>query len=138
MAPRTKGSACLTPRMRPGDSGSSIHSGSDILVELFCLEGKLMTLPAFPFTTLTEESTNTTMTLPAGFDAMTAWLLAQCCELTYLQYDMATPPDLSSLILTGATLTPGTPQLLTVSEANGPESSPNFPGSYTTQSVGFV
>lgn len=97
-----------------------------------------MALPAFPFTTLTEESTNTTMTLPAGFDAMTAWLLAQCCELTYLQYDMATPPDLSSLTLTGVTLAPGTPQLLTVSEANGPESSPNFPGSYTTQSVGFV
>ncbi len=97
-----------------------------------------MAQPPLPFTLLTEESTNTTMALPGGFDPMTAWLLAQCSTPTYQQYDTATPPDLSSLTLTGATITSGTPQLLTVSEANGPDASPNFPGSYTTLPVGFV
>jgi Lipase (class 3) len=97
-----------------------------------------MTPPPFGFTSLTESSTNTTMTLPADFDPMSAWLLAQCCGLTYLQYDTATPPALSTLTLTGATITPGTPQVLTVSEANGPESSPDYPGSYTNMSVGFA
>ena len=97
-----------------------------------------MTAPAVSFTQLTENSTNTTMKLPDGFDPMTAWLLAQCCTLTYLQYDTSKPPDFSRLTLTGAKLTPGTAHVLWASEANVPESSPDYPGSYAKLPVGFA
>ena len=97
-----------------------------------------MITSSFQFTTLTEPPNNTE-TLPAGFNANMAWLLGQCCNLTYQQYDNATPPDVSSLTLgTGVTITTSFLQPFTVSEANGPASTMSDPGDYTTVPAGFA
>ena len=93
---------------------------------------------SFQFTTLTEPPNNTE-TLPAGFNANMAWLLGQCCNLTYQQYDTATPPDVSSLTLgTGVTITTSLLAPFSVSEANGPQSTMSDPGDYTTVPAGFA
>ncbi len=98
----------------------------------------MLTSAAFQFTTLTEPS-NTTETLPAGFDANMASLLGQCCALTYQQYDTAQPPNLTLLNLgTNVNITTSVLQTLTVSEANGPASTMSEPGDYALVSAGFA
>ena len=98
-----------------------------------------MASPNFPFNLLTEPSTNTTTNVPAGFNVNMAWLLGQCCNVTYQDYNQNIAPDLSSLTLgPGVTVSATLVQGFTASEANGPASTVADPGDYTTFPAGFA
>jgi hypothetical protein len=94
----------------------------------------------FAFNLLTEPATNTTTTLPSGFNANIAWLLGQCCAITYQDYDQHSPPDFSGLTLgSGVTISANFSQGFTASEANGPGSTPlTDPGDYSTFPATFL
>lgn len=88
---------------------------------------------------MTEPASKTTTTLPPGFDADLAWLLGQCCNVTYQDYDQDTPPDLSVLQLgTGVTISPSAVQGFAAWEANGPASTVADPGDYSNFPAGFA
>lgn len=99
-----------------------------------------MSTPSFAFTTLNENPSVITQQLPAGFNASVAWLLAQCCNLTYDQYDSGpnTLPDFSTLTTgTGNTITASNAVAFTVSEPAGPGSIPGDVGDYYLEAGGF-
>jgi hypothetical protein len=93
----------------------------------------------FTFNLLTEPAIYTTTTLPSGFNANIAWLLGQCCAITYQDYDQNSPPDFSGLTLgAGVTISANFSQGFTASEANGPGSTPlTDPGDYSSFPAGF-
>jgi Lipase (class 3) len=96
---------------------------------------------SFAFNLLTEAASNTTTSLPAGFNAYIGWLLGQCCNVTYQDYDQNTGPDLNTLSFgsAGGAITASLIQGFTASEANGPGSTPLAdPGDYSTFPAGFA
>jgi hypothetical protein len=98
-----------------------------------------MVSPTFAFNALTEPSTNATPSVPAGFNVNIAWLLGQCCNITYQDYNQDTPPDLTSLTLgSSATISATVVKGFTASEANGPAATVADPGDYTTFPAGFA
>ena len=98
-----------------------------------------MTLQSFAFNLLTEPSANTTSAVPNGFNVYMAWLLGQCCNVTYQDYNQDTPPNLQALTLgPGITIPSTLVQGFTASEANGPSSTVSDPGDYSTFPAGFA
>jgi hypothetical protein len=100
--------------------------------------------PPFQFTTLVQPTATVGTTPPAEpFDAGIAYLMGQCCTLTYNQFDAGTitAADFTSLDLTGslagysATVSNLTP--FTISEAIEPGPTPGDVGDYTTVQGGF-
>lgn len=96
-------------------------------------------MSSFPFTLLTEPASSTTVTVPAKFNAHIAWLLGQCCNVTYGDYDQDSPPNLTVLELgSGVTISSSVVQGFTASQANGPASTVSDPGDYSTFPAGFA
>jgi len=100
----------------------------------------MATCPPFALTPLTEPNNSVTQTLPAGFDPMVAYLLGQCCSLTYVQFDagLTWTPDFSSLALPGYTITASQPQPFSVYEANEPGPTTGDVGDYYQVPAGFA
>lgn len=99
------------------------------------------------FTTLTQPADTVTQSTPASpFDAATAYLLGQCCNLAYDQFQQGDgwAPDWSSLIVAGSTVSlaattaPANPKKLTIAEAIGPEPIAGDPGFYLRLPAGFA
>ncbi|HEX3465721.1 MAG TPA: lipase family protein [Candidatus Elarobacter sp.] len=94
-----------------------------------------------PFTPLVEKSGSvTTSPPPAPFDPNVAYLLGQCCTLTYTQFD-ADSIDVeafSSLIYAGYAVSASNLQGFTVSEADEPGPSTGDVGDYDTVTGGFA
>lgn len=100
-----------------------------------------MSTQPFAFTPLIEPSDNVTPTPPsAPFSAVMAYLMGQCCSLTYTQFDagLTWTPDFSGLALTGYTITASNAQVLTVYEANEPGPTTGDVGDYTLLPGGFI
>jgi len=96
--------------------------------------------PSFALTPLIE--TVPTAATPAGFVPAMAWLLAQCCSLTYSQWDsgLNVPLNLSTLQLTSGgsgNLTLTNIQPFQVSESNGPAAATGDVGAFSTEAAGF-
>jgi hypothetical protein len=100
----------------------------------------MATCPPFALTTLTEPNNSVTQALPAGFDPTMAYLLGQCCSLTYVQFDAGLnwTPDFSSLALPGYTITASQPQPFSVYEANEPGPTTGDVGDYYQVPAGFA
>lgn len=97
--------------------------------------------PAFTFTPLVEPTSIVTPTPPpAPFDPIIAYLLGQCCNLTYVQFDAGLnwKPDFSSLTLNGYNIAASNPQLLSVFEAIEPAPTTGDVGDYVQVPAGFV
>ncbi len=97
--------------------------------------------PSFAFTPLIEPTANVTPTPPAApFSAVMAYLMGQCCSLTYAQFaaGLNWTPDFSGLALSGYTITASNPQVLTVYEANEPGPTSGQVGDYTQFPAGFA
>jgi hypothetical protein len=97
-----------------------------------------------PFTFLVEPTDNVTQTPPpAPFDAGLAYLLGQCCSLTYAQFDQDSidTADFSSLSLLGSlagyTVSASNLQPFTASEANEPGPTTGDVGDYDQVMAGF-
>lgn len=100
--------------------------------------------PPFQFTTLVQPTSTVSTTPPsAPFDSGIAYLMGQCCTLTYNQFDAGTITlaDFSSLDLAGSlagySATPSNLQPFTISEAIEPGPTPGDVGDYTTVQGGF-
>jgi len=100
----------------------------------------MATCPPFALTTLTEPNNSVTQMLPAGFDPIVAYLLGQCCSLTYVQFDagLTWTPAFSSLALPGYTITASQPQPFSVYEANEPGPTTGDVGDYYQVPAGFA
>lgn len=97
--------------------------------------------PTFTFTPLVEPTSVVTPTPPpAPFDPIIAYLLGQCCNLTYVQFDAGLnwKPDFSSLTLNGFNIAASNPQLLSVFEAIEPAPTTGDVGDYVQVPAGFV
>ena len=95
----------------------------------------------FVFTPLVEPTGNVTPTPPpAPFDPVIAYLMGQCCNLTYAQFDAGLnwTPDFSSLALSGYTITAANPLALSVYEPNEPGPTTGDVGDYFQAPAGFV
>lgn len=100
--------------------------------------------PPFQFTTLVQPTSTVAATPPSEpFDAGIAYLMGQCCTLTYNQFDAGTitAADFSSLDLAGSLAgylaTPSNLQPFTISEAIELGPTPGDVGDYTTVQGGF-
>jgi Lipase (class 3) len=96
---------------------------------------------SFAFTPLVEPTRSVTQTPPpAPFSPLMAYLLGQCCSLTYAQFDAGLnwTPDFSSLTLSGYTIKASSPQPLTVYEANEPGPTTGDVGDYYQVPAGFA
>jgi hypothetical protein len=98
----------------------------------------------FNFTPLTEPVSNVSPDAPGSpFNPGLAYLLAQCCELTYQQFATGTisASDIESLqlegLLAGSTITVANLTPFTVSEALGPASVAQEAATYVTLPSGF-
>jgi hypothetical protein len=101
----------------------------------------MATCGPFGFTPLVEPTSSVTQTPPpAPFDPVTAYLLGQCCSLTYAQFDagLAWVPTFSSLTLSGYTITASNAQAFTVFEANEPGPTTGDVGDYVQVPAGFA
>lgn len=102
--------------------------------------------PPFVFTTLIQPADTVSQSTPASpFDANTAYLLGQCCNLAYDQFEQgaAWAPDWSSLSVSGATVALATtsltnPQPLTMAETLGPLPTVGDAGYYVQLPAGFA
>ena len=96
--------------------------------------------PPFAFTSLTEPGSSVTSTLPPGFDATMAYLLGQCCSLTYAQFDAGLnwTPDFSSLALTNYTIAASNAVAFSAYEANEPGPTTGDVGDYFQVPAGFA
>lgn len=95
----------------------------------------------FVFTPLVEPTSNATPTPPPQpFDPVIAYLLGQCCNLTYTQFDAGLnwKPDFSSLTLNGFTISASNPHPLSVYEAIEPGPTTGDVGDYVQVPAGFV
>lgn len=95
----------------------------------------------FAFTSLVEPTSNVTPTPPAApFDPVMAYLLGQCCSLTYAQFDAGLnwTPDFSSLALNGYTIVASNAQPFSVYEANEPGPTTRDAGDYVQLPAGFI
>jgi len=95
----------------------------------------------FAFTQLVEPVSNVTPTPPAApFDPVMAYLLGQCCSLTYAQFDagLTWKPDFSSLALDGYTIAASNAQPFSVYEANEPGPTTGDVGDYFQLPAGFA
>lgn len=97
-----------------------------------------------PFTFLVEPTDSVTQSPPpAPFDAGMAYLLGQCCSLTYAQFDQNSidTADFSTLSLLGSlagyTVTASNLQPFTASEANEPGPTTGDVGDYDQVMAGF-
>jgi hypothetical protein len=98
-------------------------------------------MSTFVFTPLIEPTSNVTQNPPvAPFNPVMAYLMGQCCSLTYTQYDAGVNwvPDFSSLALSGYTIAASNPQALTLYEANEPGPTTGDVGDYTQLPGGFA
>src|SRR6185312_2169226 len=96
--------------------------------------------PAVSFTPLVEPTSNVTPNPPAApFDVAKAYLLGQCCSLTYAQFDQGSISisDFVSLIYQGYSVSASNLQGFTVSEANEPGPNPGDVGDYYQAQAGF-
>lgn len=96
---------------------------------------------AFALTTLTQPESSITQTLPpAPFSAAIAYLLGQCCSLTYTQFDAGLnwTPDFSGLTLSGYTIAASNAQPFSVYEANEPGPTTGDVGDYIQVPAGFA
>lgn len=88
------------------------------------------------------ENSNVIVQVPQGFNVQMAWLLAQCSNLTYTQYDLGPGqlPDFSSLQMGSSnnTITTSNPVAFNVSEAAGSGSIPGDVGDYYPAAAGFA
>lgn len=104
----------------------------------------MATCSPFALTTLTEPNNIVTQNLPAGFNATIAYLLGQCCSLTYAQFDAGLnwTPDFSSLALPGYTIAVSEaqpqPKAFSVYEANEPGPTTGDVGDYYQTPAGFA
>lgn len=101
----------------------------------------MTTVSPFTFTQLVEPAGNVTQTPPAApFSSTMAYLMGQCCSLTYVQFDngLNAPLDFSSLALSGYTITASKSQALSVYEANEPGPTTGDVGDYTQLPAGFI
>jgi len=92
------------------------------------------------FTPLIESTSTVTATPPpAPFDPKMAYLLGQCCSLTYAQFDAGLNwvPDFSSLTLTGYSISATNPVPFSVYESNGPAATTGDVGNYYQVAAGF-
>jgi triacylglycerol lipase len=98
-----------------------------------------MNTEQFSFTPLVEPASSVSQNLPAGFDAAKAYLLGQCCSLTYQQFDQGEikVTDFASLIYQGYTVSASNLQAFTVSEAEGPGVTTGDAGDYFEAQGGF-
>jgi len=97
-------------------------------------------LPSF-FTPLVEPVSNVTPSgPPAPFDSLKAYLLGQCCNLSYVQFDAGVgwQPDFSSLALPGFQITASACEQFIVYEANEPGAITSNPGDYYQTTGGFA
>ncbi|HLJ28716.1 MAG TPA: lipase family protein [Candidatus Angelobacter sp.] len=100
-----------------------------------------MATAPFAFTPLVEPTSNVTPTPPpAPFNPVIAYLLGQCCNLTYIQFDAGLnwSPDFSSLELTGYTIAASNAHTLSVFEAIEPGPTAGDIGDYVQVPAGFV
>jgi hypothetical protein len=91
------------------------------------------------FTPLVEPS-NVIVLPPNGFGVKMAWLMAQCCALTYAQYDLGPGqlPNFTSLTLgSGYKITASNAVPFVTSEPAGPDSIPGDVGDYYPAAAGF-
>jgi hypothetical protein len=100
--------------------------------------------PPFQFTSVIQPTSSVRGTPPAEpFDAGVAYLMGQCCALTYAQFDAGTITlaDFAPLKLSGSlagyTATPSNLTPFTISEAIEPGPTPGDVGDYTTVQGGF-
>ncbi|MCU1263837.1 MAG: hypothetical protein JWM21_155 [Acidobacteria bacterium] len=100
---------------------------------------------SIPFTLLVEATNNVTQSPPpAPFDAGMAYLLGQCCSLTYSQFDQdsisTTDFSVFSLLgsLQGYTISASNLQPFTASEANEPGPTTGDVGDYYQVMAGFA
>lgn len=88
------------------------------------------------------ENSNVIVQVPQGFNVQMAWLLAQCSNLTYTQYDLGPGqlPDFSSLQMGSANnkITTSNPVAFNVSEAAGSGAIPGDVGDYYPAAAGFA
>ena len=92
-------------------------------------------------TELTEPASKVTQTLPTGFDPIIAYLLGQCCSLTYVQFDAGLnwSPDFSGLTLPGYTVAASSSATqFSVYEANEPGPTAGDTGDYYQVPAGFA
>lgn len=95
----------------------------------------------FAFTRLVEPTAKVTPTPPAApFDPVIAYLMGQCCNLTYAQFDAGLnwTPDFSSLALNGYSITAANAHALSVYEPNEPGPTAGDVGDYFQVPAGFV
>lgn len=95
----------------------------------------------FVFTPLVEPTSNVTPTPPPQpFDPVIAYLLGQCCNLTYAQFDAGLnwSQDFSSLTLNGYAISASNPKSLSVYEAIEPGPTTGDVGDYVQVPAGFV
>jgi len=95
----------------------------------------------FAFTPLVEPTSNVTHTPPpAPFDPVIAYLLGQCCSLTYAQFDagLAWVPTFASLALSGYSITASNAVAFSVYEANEPGPTAGDVGDYAQVPAGFA
>lgn len=100
-----------------------------------------MSPPTFAFNTLTQPSSTVTQTLPSGFDASAALLMAQCCSLTYTQYAQGTALTAAQIASTLTAMSGYTYNLVasfTGVEAMGPGAATEGPGAFATVPFGFA
>lgn len=101
----------------------------------------MATVQPFAFTQLVEPTKYVTPTPPPQpFDPVIAYLLGQCCNLTYNQFDagMNWKPDFSSMALNGYTISAANPQVLSAYEAIEPGPTTGDVGDYVQVPAGFV
>jgi hypothetical protein len=100
---------------------------------------------SFQFSTLVQPTSSVTPTTtpPRPFDAGIAYLMGQCCALTYSQFDTASisTSDFSTLVCAGSyagfSVSASNLTQFTVSEANEPGPTPGNVGDYFTVPGGF-
>lgn len=88
------------------------------------------------------ENPNVIVPAPKGFNVQIGWLLAQCSNLTYVQYDLGPGrlPDFSGLKMGSANnkITTSNAVAFTISESAGPGSIPGDVGDYYSAAAGFA